>query len=149
MSDNDDSPKIIIDEGWKAQVEREKEQAKKAQEEAASQEPAPGVGAPAAAEDEAASFVGLVSGLAMQAMIALGVLAPRDAKEIPVDLQGAKYIIDTLIILRDKTKGNLDPEEQGFLSETLAELQQTFVLRSQQMHEATLRGAGIDPNKLK
>jgi len=85
----------------------------------------------------------------MQAMMSLGVLAPRDAKEIQVDLQGAKFIIDTLIILREKTKGNLTPEEEGFLAESLAELQQTFVLRSQQLQEAALRGAGIDPNKLK
>jgi hypothetical protein len=85
----------------------------------------------------------------MQAMMALGVLAPRDAKEVMIDLAGAKYVIDMLIILRGKTTGNLTPEEQGYLTETLADLQQTFVVRSQQVQEATLRGAGIHLNPKK
>jgi len=137
---DEDKPKIIIDEDWKTQVQREKEEARKKAEE----EPKPEE--KAAPEAEEASFEGLVSGLAMQAMIALGVLAPRDAKEVMIDLRGAKYVIDLLIVLRDKTKGNLTPEEQGYLAESLADLQQTYVLRSQQLQEAALRQAGIDPN---
>ena len=137
---DDDKPKIIIDEDWKNQVQREKEEARKKAEEAPKPEEK------AAPEAEEASFEGLVSGLAMQAMIALGVLAPRDAKEVMIDLRGAKYVIDLLIVLRDKTKGNLTPEEQGYLAESLADLQQTYVLRSQQLQEAALRQTGIDPN---
>jgi hypothetical protein len=137
---DDDKPKIIIDEDWKNQVQREKEEARKKAEEAPKPEEK------AAPEAEEASFEGLVSGLAMQAMIALGVLAPRDAKEVMIDLRGAKYVIDLLIVLRDKTKGNLTPEEQGYIAESLADLQQTYVLRSQQLQEAALRQAGIDPN---
>jgi len=137
---DDDKPKIIIDEDWKSQVQREKEEARKKAEEAPKPEEKP------APEAEEASFEGLVSGLAMQAMIALGVLAPRDAKEVMIDLRGAKYVIDLLIVLRDKTKGNLTPEEQGYLAESLADLQQTYVLRSQQLQEAALRQAGVDPN---
>ena len=130
-----DEPKIIIDEDWKSQVQREKEEAAKKAEEAPEEQ---------APEAEEASFEGLISGLAMQAMIALGVLAPRDAKEVMVDLRGAKYVIDLLIVLRDKTKGNLTPEEQGYLAESLADLQNTYVLRSQQLQDAALRQAGID-----
>jgi len=136
----DEEKKIIIDEDWKSQVQREKEEARKKAEEQPEQEEKP------AAAAEEASFEGLVSGLSMQAMIALGVLAPRDAKEVQVDLRGAKYVIDLLIVLRDKTKGNLTPEEQGYLAESLADLQQTYVLRSQQLQESALRQAGIDPN---
>jgi hypothetical protein len=136
---DDDKPKIIIDEDWKSQVQREKEEALKKAEAAPKEEEK------AAPESEEASFEALVSGLAMQAMIALGVLAPRDAKEVMIDLRGAKYVIDLLIVLRDKTKGNLTPEEQGYLAESLADLQQTYVLRSQQLQEAALRQAGIDP----
>ncbi len=137
---DEEKPKIIIDEDWKTQVQREKEEAQKKAGEASPDEKA------APAEAEEASFEGLVSGLAMQAMIALGVLAPRDAKEVMIDLRGAKYVIDLLMVLRDKTKGNLTPEEQGYLAESLADLQQTYVLRSQQLQEASLRQAGIDPN---
>jgi hypothetical protein len=131
----DDEKKIIIDEGWKAQVQREKEDAaKKAAEEA--QQPAE------EKQPAEASLEGLVSGLAMQAMMALGVLGQRDAKEVMVDLVGAKYMIEMLLVLRDKTAGNLTPEEQGYMTETLADLQQTFVIRAQQVQEATLRGVG-------
>jgi hypothetical protein len=128
-----------VDEDWKAKVQREKEDAKKAAEEQPEQ-PADEVKLP-----EGASFEALVSSLTMQAMVALGVMAPRDAKEVMVDLNEAKYLIDLLMMLRDKTKGNLTPKEQGFLSETLAELQQGFVVRSQQVQEAALQNAGVMP----
>lgn len=142
---DEEKPKIIIDEDWKARVEREKEEARKAVEEKADHEPAP----EERAAPQPASFEGLVSSLAMQAMVSLGVLVPRDTKEVMVDLAGAKYLIDTLIMLREKTKENLSPEETGYLAETLADLQQTFVLRSQQLQEAALRNAGVNlkPNE--
>jgi len=138
----DDSNKIFIDEDWKARVQREKEEA------AAHAATEPPEQATPEDEDEGpieASFEGLVSGLAMQSMMALGVIAPPDSKEVMIDLAGAKFAIDMLMVLREKTKGNLEPEEQGYLTETLADLQQTFVVRSQQMHEAALRQAGFGP----
>jgi hypothetical protein len=140
---SDEGPKIIIDEDWKARVQREKEEAEKAAATAKVQPPAEAEPAP---QPEGASFEGLVSGLAMQAMIALGVMAPRDAKEVVVNLPEAKYVVDMLMILRDKTKGNLTPQEQGLLAETLAELQQGYVVRSQQLHEASLRGSAVRPS---
>ena len=45
----------------------------------------------------------------------------REARE------AAQHLIDTLLILRTKTKGNLSKEEARFLSETIALLQQRFV----------------------
>jgi hypothetical protein len=82
-------------------------------------------------------------------MLALGVIAPRDAKQVTVDIEQAKYVIDTLMMLRDKTKGNLTQEEEAYLTETLAELQRGYVVRAQQAQEAAFRNAGIDPNNLK
>jgi hypothetical protein len=138
----DEGPKIIIDEDWKAQVQREKEAAQQAAQSGETPTPAEDS---AQGEPERASFENLVSGLAMQVMIALGIMAPRGAKEVIVDLVEAKYLIDLLMLLRDKTKGNLTLKEQGFLTETLAELQNGFVVRSQQVHENALRGSGINP----
>jgi len=137
----EESPKIIIDEDWKAQVEREREEARQKAEsgEGKTEEKKPGP-----ATDEQASFSNLVMGLAMQAMLALGIIAPRDTREVHVDLAGAKYAIDMLMIVRAKTKGNLTPEEEGMLTQNLADLQHAFVVRSQQVQEAALRGAGID-----
>lgn len=142
MSDED--PKIFVDEDWKGKVEREREEARKAVEEPGSDEPE----SAEPAVPETASFEALVSGLTMQAMHALGAMAPQDAKEVMVDLPEAKYLIDMLLVLRDKTKGNLTPQEQGFLSQTLAELQQGFVIRSQQLQEAAMRNAGFMPPEI-
>lgn len=147
----DGEPKIIIDEDWKSQVQREKEEAQKAAE---TQEP--GHEADEGAEhdhdhehEEANPFLSLVHSLAAQCMLALGVIAPRDAKQVTVDIEQARYIIDTLMMLREKTKGNLTPEEEGFLTEALAELQRGYVVRAQQVQEAAFRNAGIDPKNLK
>jgi len=96
-----------------------------------------------------ASFMSLVGSLATQAMLALGVIAPQGQKQVYVDLGQAKYCIDTLQMLRDKTEGNLSEEEAGELTQALAELQQIYVARAQQIQEHEMREAGIDLNDLK
>ena len=140
---DEDGPKIIIDEDWKAQVEREREQAKQAKDETKTGE---GDQAKATPKPDKVTLETLVSTLGMQAMMALGMFAPKDTQEVQVDLVGAKMLIDMLMVLRDKTTGNLTPEEEGYLAQTLSDLQQGYVVRSQQVQEATLRNAGIDPN---
>jgi hypothetical protein len=78
-------------------------------------------------------------------MLALGVIGDPNAKQVMVDLGQAKYLIDTLVMLRDKMNGNMTPEEEGQLTQAVSELQQFFVLRSQQAQEAQFKQAGIDP----
>lgn len=181
----DEERKIIVDEDWKAQVEREREQAKKAKEEAAQVPPdseeaagqpgaeqpavaAPQAEAPAERPDtpvapeaapetegpegegrEGTPFMQLVSDLATQTMLALGIIAPQGSEKVYVDLAQAKYLVDMLIVLRDKTKGNLTPQEKGHITEAVSELQRMFALRAQQVEEQTLKDAGIDPTNLK
>ena len=83
---SEDGPKIFIDEGWKAQVQREKEEAAKKL--AAGTEPVAGepeqADAPAGDEmleydPEQPSFSSLVGSLATQAMFALGLIADQVA----------------------------------------------------------------------
>ena len=139
-----DEPKIFIDEDWKAQVQREKEEA---------QQP-PGPETPETETDEPLappgepSFAGLLQSLAAQCAYALGLIAQRDAKQVTVDIVEAKYCIDTLMMLRTKTKGNLTPEEEGLLTSMIAELQQVYVVRAQQVQESELKKAGIDLGNL-
>jgi hypothetical protein len=64
-----------------------------------------------------------------------------------VNLDEARYCIDTLVMLREKTAGNLTDEERGILTQTLSELQQVYVVRAQQVQEATMKQAGIDLRK--
>lgn len=137
----DEQPKIIIDEDWKAQVQREKEQAQAKQVD----EPVPDAQDSDAGDDEAPSTFGaLIQSLAAQCAFALGLIAPPDTKQIMVNLEEARYCVETLVMLREKTKGNLTPQEQGILTQTLAELQQVYAVRAQQIQEAQLKQAGID-----
>jgi len=137
----DDEKKIIIDEDWKAQVQREKEQAQKVTE-----EEGPDAEEQAEAAQEPTSFGALVQSLAAQCMFALGVIAPQGAEQVMVDIGQGKLFIDLLLMLRDKTKGNLTAEEEGLLTESISELQRIYVLRAQQAQEATLKNAGVDLN---
>ena len=146
-----DDKKIFVDEDWKAQVQREREEAAQraqAAEPAGAAPGAPGVDAFDDSLDEGelpeASFMTLVGSLATQAMLALGVIAPPGAKEVMVDLLHAKYSIDLLAMLREKTAGNLTPEESAELTQAVAELQHVFVARAQQIQEAEMKQAGVD-----
>lgn len=138
----DEPRKIFIDEDWKAQVQREKEQAKAEPEQspAAKQGEEPGP----EGEEAPSAFAALIQSVAAQCAFALGLIAPPDTKQVMVNLEEARYCVDTLVMLREKTKGNLTPEEQGILSQTLAELQQVYAVRAQQIQEAQLKQAGID-----
>ena len=143
----DDDVKIFVDEDWKARVQREKAEAKARDDE----QPAEAEKEPADEEAPApvASFTALISSLAAQAMFALGVLVPRDTPRVVVNLDEAKFTIDMLVMLRQKTKGNLTSEEDGQLTATVAELQQIYVARVQQIQENALQQAGITPDNLR
>jgi hypothetical protein len=147
---SDDGPKIFIDEGWKAQVQREKEEAAKKL--AAEVAPA----APVVATDdsdeavldydpERASFSALVGSLATQAMFALGLIADPDSGQVMVNLDAARYTLDLLAVLADKTQGNLSTDESKMLLQTSGELEQAFAVRVQQFQEQALRqGLGTE-----
>jgi len=116
--------KIIIDEDWKNQARREKEQLKakaevekeeKKQEQTASQ-PLPD-----------AEFGTMVTMLATQAMFAMGFIRAEKDKEPVVDLNMAKFNIDLLGVLEEKTKGNLSDDEQKMLTDTLGQLRMGYI----------------------
>jgi hypothetical protein len=74
------------------------------------------------------SFPALVSGLAAQAQIFLGVLQnPLTNQFEKVDLGRTQMLISTLQMLHEKTSGNLQPEEAQFLQTILTDLQMRFV----------------------
>lgn len=69
------------------------------------------------------SFARFVMSLAASAMAALGEGPPGT----PVDLVMARNTIDVLGVLKDKTVGNLDAEEQKMLDTLLFEARTKFV----------------------
>ena len=119
----DEEKKIIIDEDWKAQAQKEKEVLKEQEkvEHEKKEEPRPSM--------PEANFSGLVSMLATQAFYALGLIRPEgdEEKQVEPDWQIAKFNIDMLGMLEEKCKGSLSEEEASLLKSTLDQLRMLFV----------------------
>ena len=73
-----------------------------------------------------ASFATLVNSLVTQVLLYIGDLTPRGV-EPQVNLDMAKFNIDLLGVLEEKTKGNLTPDEQKMIDNTLYEVRMRFV----------------------
>lgn len=112
MSD-EPKKKIIVDDDWKAEAKREKEELKE-QTTQARELPEP-------------SFAELVNIIVMQTMAALGLLGGPSGQRVPPDLNAAKHFVDMLQLLEDKTKNNLTEEEKKLLDQVLYETRMAFV----------------------
>jgi hypothetical protein len=73
------------------------------------------------------NFNSLIFSLSSSALINLGEIADPGTGQKQKDLPLAKHTIDTIAMLKDKTKGNLDSEEQRFLDTILADLRWRYV----------------------
>jgi len=136
-TNGEQEPKIIIDDDWKKQAQAEKE--KLAEE--LDKQPDEDTGAPGEGPDgqprqlPPASFATLVSSLATQAVMALGGYQDPETGKVLVDLEMAKYNIDTLKVLQEKTAGNLNEQEKKMLEEAAYQTQMRFVQVSQYLAE--------------
>ena len=65
--------------------------------------------------------------LSEQALAALGEIPDPMSGKVTHDLVLAQQMIDIIIMLRDKTRGNLDAHEQAMLKEILSGLQMKYV----------------------
>lgn len=106
-----------IDQGWKERVAKEREEAAKQQPEGESKRPP--LPKPALAL--------LVSTMASQAFIFLGLIENPLTGQFEKDLEQAKYSIDMLQVLKDKTAGNATPEEAKLLDGILYDLRMRYV----------------------
>src|SRR3989338_5344246 len=119
-----DEAKKKVDESYKTQIEKEKttsEGASPASKETPAQKefamPEP-------------NFPFFITTLAMQATIALGDAEnPADGKK-GESLPQAKFLIDTLGMLQEKTKNNLTSEESAMLEGILYELRMRYVQKT-------------------
>jgi len=73
------------------------------------------------------TFNGLIFSLSSSAFFNLGEIPDPQTGEKHKDLPLAKHSIDIIAMLRDKTKGNLNDEEQKFLDNILADLRLRYV----------------------
>ena len=106
-----DEVKKDIDESWKETVAKEKEQLQK---DGKFVPPQP-------------TFSFFVTTLALQAAIALGYVPNPANNQKEEDLSQAKFLIDTLDMLKEKTKNNLKPEETNALENVLYELRMQYL----------------------
>jgi hypothetical protein len=153
----EDQPSLHIDTDWKKQAQEEKrrlaedEQKRAAERSSAAAAPIPGAAAPTGSPGPAgaaaassgrgrtssaasrgtrempeASFPTLVNSLMTQVLLYLGELTPRGV-EPQVNLDMAKFNIDLLGVLEEKSRNNLSPDEQKLLDTALYETRMRYV----------------------
>lgn len=99
-----------VDDSWKEAISKEKENLKK--EEFILPE---------------ANFSFFITTLALQASIFLGQVPNPVTNKKEKNLPQAKFIIDTLDMLKEKTKNNLNNEEDKLLENVLYELKMQYI----------------------
>lgn len=72
-------------------------------------------------------FFQLVLGLQSAAWMMLGKVANPLTGKVERNIEGAKLNIDLLLMLQEKTKGNLTGEEEEFLANAIQQLQLNYV----------------------
>ncbi len=78
----------------------------------------------------AIDFYTFVLSLASSAFVHLGDAPhPETGEPMPANVPLAKQTIDILAMLREKTKGNLTPEEEKFMENLLTDLRLRYVTK--------------------
>ena len=77
--------------------------------------------------DDPASFVNFLSTLATNAAASLGAVPHPATGKRTLDLDTGKYWLEILGMIKDKTKGNLHPQEARLLDTLLADLRMQYV----------------------
>ena len=140
MTMESESEEKKVDESWKEQVERERHSLPSGEPKAPHRpepppqrpsSPTPPRPQPRKGEMPTADFNLFLSSLSMQAMVALGEVPHPMTGAPQEDLEQARYIIDVLGILQEKTQGNLTQEESGLLEGLLYELRMKYVEKTQ------------------
>ncbi|MYE91622.1 DUF1844 domain-containing protein, partial [Candidatus Poribacteria bacterium] len=72
-------------------------------------------------------FSAFIAELGMTAVTYLGGYQNPETNEVLVDLEMAKRAIDTIDLLKEKTKGNLTAPESNLLDNTLYNLRMTYI----------------------
>ena len=123
MNQDEDGPKLQVDSDWQAQAQAEKERLAQETEEKAQAREAAGGGQ----KLHEASFATLMGMLASQAIMGLGAVQDKKTGGVVIDLDGARFAIDLLSVVEEKTRGNLTDDEAREIQQVLTELRGRFV----------------------
>ena len=121
--------KIQVDEDWKDQARREAQEL--------DEQTAP---AKAGEELPPADFLNFAGGLVEQCLMELGAVVHPVLGQRVVNPPMARYTIEVLDMLRQKTQGNLSDEENKFLDSSLHTLRVQFMNVTKQLLAAAERG---------
>ncbi len=131
-----------VDEDWKESAAEDKERLAKLNEDSGKVDSKDNVESSDKPDDAASStepsegsegsemelnFLNYVASLGYQSMIFLGEVAHPMTNQIEKNLEQAKFLVDTLVLIREKTKGNLSKKEDDMLNSTIYELQVKYV----------------------
>ena len=128
MTESNDRDKLIkrVDEDWKQQIAQEKAAAGAKDEAQSRQRAEESRPEPVTSE----LFLRFLSGLAAQAISALGEMPNPMTGAVEENLDNAKYLIDTIGAIEEKTRGNLSQEESRMLKDMLYTLRMKFVAKT-------------------
>jgi len=133
---------LHVDEDWKKSVADEKrklkeqdEQTHRQQQEAEFEEPT---------EFPEPSIQIFLAGLYTQTLVALGTIQNPLTGKQKTNAAEAAYLIDTIDMLREKTQGNLTPEEDAYMDHILYDLRMRYVTATGGSDQAPQEAAGID-----
>lgn len=104
-----------------SEPQRKQEQARPAERQRTAEERGTNPGTP---------FAHFLESLIMQAYMALGMLRNPYAPQAKPEPAAARQLIDILTMLKEKTAGNLTPDEEDFLETHLGELKLAYVQRT-------------------
>jgi hypothetical protein len=80
-----------------------------------------------------ADFTMLVNMLVTNAMVFLGQMPAPGSQQYMRNLPQAQHMIDLLMVLREKSRGNLTPDEDQMMQDLLPQLQMAYVGASRQV----------------
>ena len=129
---SEEPTKKRVDESWKEDAQREKHAPAPAQPGGKKPAAAPVAGAGQAKQElPQAQFDLFVSGLGMEALVALGELPHPATRRQGTNLPQARYLIDLLGVIEQKTKGNLSTQEEQLLRDSLYQLRARYLAKDQ------------------
>lgn len=107
-----------VDEAWKETVDKEKVQQQQSTDKTQEEYP------------QEINFALFLSSLMIEGLIALGEVENPVTKKKEENLGQARYVIDVIAMLEEKTKNNLSPEEKEAIAHILYELRMRYVAKT-------------------
>ncbi len=104
-----------VDESWKSTASSPSKESSKEE-----------VSEPAPAQEGKINFQSYLNSLGFQCLMCLGEIPPPGSEKPETNWEAAKEIIELLLLIKDKTRGNLSAKEEKMLTHLIADLQLRF-----------------------